>query len=552
MDPRDDMPNVRQYYNNRPFVGKATPQGADTFGIGKDDPSGEGIVPQIYVNKGAAKLISASFELIISIFADINKKGIPEEDRVRKLKEADDALRKIDTFSTRSWLKVFGIHPDWIDDAGKIKQDKLLEIPTLDKLLEVMYAPNSDFGYPPAVIQWIETTQTGTTGWYDMALTQTLMELADFGDQALGHDSWRPDPPAARDYDWVCVDGGSEDIAKGMLASIGADKVQVKKRVTAVLKDKDGLSVLVASEQEPKSYNQVICTATLGCMATMDLDECTSYVQRVAIRCLQYDASCKIGVQFSTRWWQDASFMQGKPIYGGVSKSDLPLSNVVYPSYGPEEGAPGVLICSYTWAQDARVSLPLPLFVCTLIRKRLGALIGQGGEMSQELRDLVVRDLAKIHALPQSSPNAMRAEVRRLEKEIGSRITNSFAFAWYNDPNYRGAFAIFGPSQFYDTAPPDELGSGGASLFDSVKVPGAGGTFHIAGEATSTHHGWIIGALNSAWRAVNNVIKGCSDEHALRKRLTRRFEDGGWETPDEEPEQAVTNVGYDIGRSGGW
>lgn len=127
--------------------------------------------------------------------------------------------------------------------------------------------------------------------------------------------------------------------------------------------------------------------------------------------------------------------------------------------------------------------------------------------MSQELRELVVRDLAKIH-----SPKP---------EDIDERITGSYAYSWYNDPYCRGAFATFGPSQFYDTTPADEHGHGGASLFDRVKVPGAGGRFHIAGEATSTHHGWIIGALNSAWRAVNNVTKGCSDEQELRDELVR-------------------------------
>ena len=357
MDPREDKPHVRQFYNNTPFVGKDTPQGEDIFGIGKDAPSGEGIVPQDYVAKGSGNLITASFQLIISTFADINKGNIDETERRRLLEEADKILKKIDTYSTRSWLKVFGIHPKWITDKGQIKAEKLLVIPTLDQLLKVAVEPNSDFGYPPAVIQWIETTQTGTTGWYDMALTQTLMELADFGDQALGFDSWRPDSSVLRDYKWVCVDGGSEEIAKSMLAEIGSNKASTNKRVKGVYMDtsKEGLAVKVAGETQFRKYDQVICTATLGCMATMDLDECTFYAQRVAIRCLQYDASCKIGIQFDTRWWQDAEFMRGKPIYGGVSKSDLPLSNVVYPSYGPEDNAPGVLICSYTWAQDARV-----------------------------------------------------------------------------------------------------------------------------------------------------------------------------------------------------
>jgi len=360
MDPRDDEPNVRQYYNKQEFVGKATPVGVDTFGIGKNpDGSGEGIVPKEYVLKGARALTEASFAPILSIFTRLNQKDIDDAKRLEYLAQADEAMRKLDTFSTRSWLKLFGIFP------SDLPPGTVAPVIELDQLLKTAFMPNSEFGFPPAVIQWLETTNTGTTGWYDMALTQTLMELADFGDNALGVNGWRPEDSPIKDYDWVCIDGGSEEITKAMLANIKVDEANiVNKRVSAVKanKDSDLLEVSVAGENGTKAYDQVICTATLGCMATMDLDDCVSYSQSVAIRCLQYDASCKIGVQFTNRWWQDEAFMGGKAIYGGVSKSDLPLSNVVYPSYGANDpkDAPGVLICSYTWAQDARVSECIP------------------------------------------------------------------------------------------------------------------------------------------------------------------------------------------------
>ncbi|OBZ76172.1 hypothetical protein A0H81_03217, partial [Grifola frondosa] len=34
------------------------------------------------------------------------------------------------------------------------------------------------------------------------------------------------------------------------------------------------------------------------------------------------------------------------------------------------------------------------------------------------------------------------------------------------------------------------------------------GKFHIAGDAVSMHHGWVLYALNSAWRAVYNTLEG--------------------------------------------
>ena len=77
-----------------------------------------------------------------------------------------------------------------------------------------------------------------------------------------------------------------------------------------------------------------------------------------------------------------------------------------------------------------------------------------------------------------------------------------FTHAWYGDPYTRGAFAQFGPGQFGTTD------KGGFSLFASLQAPAALGRLHFAGEATSIHHAWVLGALNSAWRAVHNAVVG--------------------------------------------
>lgn len=76
--------------------------------------------------------------------------------------------------------------------------------------------------------------------------------------------------------------------------------------------------------------------------------------------------------------------------------------------------------------------------------------------------------------------------------------------AWYNDPYARGAFALFGPGQFGSTELSGEVK--GFSMFASLKAPAAGGRLHFAGEATSIHHAWVVGALNSAWRAVFDIV----------------------------------------------
>src|ERR1700761_1965300 len=61
-----------------------------------------------------------------------------------------------------------------------------------------------------------------------------------------------------------------------------------------------------------------------------------------------------------------------------------------------------------------------------------------------------------------------------------------------------GAFAFFGPGKF-------------ESLFRSLNGPAADGLLHFAGEAQSVRHAWVEGALDSAWRAVAELL--CCDDH---------------------------------------
>ena len=82
-----------------------------------------------------------------------------------------------------------------------------------------------------------------------------------------------------------------------------------------------------------------------------------SYTKRIAIRALNYDTSTKVALRFQTRWWEDPQVMKKHgPIKGGASNTDMPIRTCVYPSYGWHATGPlpGVLLASYTWAQDAQ------------------------------------------------------------------------------------------------------------------------------------------------------------------------------------------------------
>ena len=74
-----------------------------------------------------------------------------------------------------------------------------------------------------------------------------------------------------------------------------------------------------------------------------------------------------------------------------------------------------------------------------------------------------------------------------------------------------GAFGFFGPGDFED-------------LYTSMTYPAAGGRLHFAGEALSTRHAWVEGALDSAWRAVFSLLV---EEAGLRSLLPQFFSKWG-------------------------
>jgi monoamine oxidase len=60
------------------------------------------------------------------------------------------------------------------------------------------------------------------------------------------------------------------------------------------------------------------------------------------------------------------------------------------------------------------------------------------------------------------------------------------------------AFALFAAGQFN-------------SLFNDAIAPAMDDRLHFTGEATSVHHAWVVGALNSAYRTVVEILMTLPD-----------------------------------------
>jgi len=207
-----------------------------------------------------------------------------------------------------------------------------------------------------------------------------------------------------------------------------------------------------------------------GALKTNFFDK-LSFAKARALRESNYMPAFKAFITFKTQFWVKLGKRQGKGL--GVAVTDRPNRQVVYPSYGYE--ATGGVLQIYSWAQDA---------------ERMGALT------DKERINECLKGIAYLY--PEVDVYAEYAEYHP------EKTTKT----WFWDNHAGGgAFALFAPGQF-------------KNLYPTLLTPEFNGCLNIAGECCSVHHGWIVGALDSAYNAVNNILQqaGATDKINLMER----------------------------------
>ncbi|QRV77268.1 Flavin containing amine oxidoreductase [Ceratobasidium sp. AG-Ba] len=352
-------------------------------------------------------------------------------------------LLELDEYSTRG-VMAFKVWPEERDRDGKIIVEEKKR-------------------YPTAVINWLET-MTYSAGWFDRAFVETILESYAFAE-------------GQKDVKWRCVRHGSQRITDAMKRKLENDEVYKSKvkilrhhQVTSVDYKRELGELTISGKRRPaanfpgstsfiaeQKYSHVVLAVSPQVMRYMDLSTCElDYNQRSALLLLSPGPSTKVGIKFKKNWWDELG------IKGGQSQTDLPVRTIVYPSYG--EGKSTVLIASYCWTQDAST---------------MGALIqGQQTFDEERLKTNILRDLAEVHG-------------KKLA-DLEDLYEGMFPFDWAHNPTTMGAYAFFGPGQF-------------SSLYSSMTRPAAGLRLHFAGEAISTCHAWVAGALESANRVAAQI-----------------------------------------------
>ncbi|KAF4960491.1 hypothetical protein FSARC_10459 [Fusarium sarcochroum] len=392
-------------------------------------------------------------------------------------------------------------------------------------------------GYNFNTIEWLETMTYGT-GWYNQSLTECVLEELDFH---TGDKDNNPDTEHIQ-Y-WWCVDGGAQEIAKRMAAK-AKKRIEFNTCVRSIdaqlpLRKPDEFKAMKFTpmklhtvrtdpktkkvESKDREYFAILNSTTLAALQRMELrDAGLSWGTKQAIRALGYGASAKVGMKFRTAWWQK------KPFYiaqGGVSRTDLPLRVCVYPSYNikksegedkwdPEK--PAVLLCSYTWGQDAQ---------------RIGSLCSNNtAHDDKELKRLIIHDLARLHANEECT-------FEELIEILEEQYIDHHGYDWYRDEHMSGAFAYFGPGQF-------------SNMWQEIIKPNSFGQLYLVGEAASSHHAWIVGALESVIRAVYVMFQGLQngnpkfEEYSIVLDLLKRA------PTDKDEKYEFEDIGEPLKRGG--
>jgi monoamine oxidase len=187
-----------------------------------------------------------------------------------------------------------------------------------------------------------------------------------------------------------------------------------------------------------------VCTIPLAVLAQIPMNVGTPMA--TAIAAVPYASAIKAGLQFKRRFWEE-----DEHIYGGITYTDLPITNIGYPNTGYHSGGKGVLLGAYIWGLNAME------FTALSPPERVQKVVEYGSQ---------------IHP------------------QYHQEFDNGIAVAWHRVPFTMGCFGIWSEAsraRHYD---------------DLCQIDGR---IVLAGEHASFLGGWQEGAVTSALDAVGRL-----------------------------------------------
>lgn len=144
------------------------------------------------------------------------------------------------------------------------------------------------------------------------------------------------------------VVGGTDQLPRALATRLGK-KITYRAAVTAIRQAERGVTVTWrdakgASHQVQGDY--CVAAVPLPLLAEIDTDFAPDF--KAAVAKVPYAAAGKMGLQFKRRFWEEDD-----QIFGGASKTDMDIGQIVYPSSG-FLSRKGVLVGYYLQGQSGR------------------------------------------------------------------------------------------------------------------------------------------------------------------------------------------------------
>ena len=221
-------------------------------------------------------------------------------------------------------------------------------------------------------------------------------------------------------------------------------------KVVDIHQDEHGVTATYEDAQAPGGAKRqaradwCVCTLPLSVLAQIPMN--VGPALSAAVAAVPYASAVKVGLQFKRRFWEE-----DEHIYGGISYTDLPITNIGYPNYGYHSGGKGVLLGAYIWGLNAME------FTSMTPAQRVQKAVEYGSQ---------------IHP------------------QYPQEFDNGIAVAWHRSPFTLGCFGMWSDAsraQHYDAL----------CQIDQRIV--------LAGEHASYIGGWQEGAVTSALDAVGRL-----------------------------------------------
>ncbi len=145
---------------------------------------------------------------------------------------------------------------------------------------------------------------------------------------------------------------------KGGMGNIGTafgkvlgNLIKYNCKVTEIRQDEKGVTATYIDALKggaPQKATADWCVCTIPATILSQIPMNVSAKKRAAINQLPYSASIKIGIEMKRRFWEEDD-----NIYGGMSYTDQPNSQIGYPQWGYFTKGPGVLLAAYSFDKEA-------------------------------------------------------------------------------------------------------------------------------------------------------------------------------------------------------